>query len=536
MLVLADALDRVIGDEHSAEMASFSRASIADHEQDQRIDAADHLIDGLRDGTLAYLRRTGDPAVLTVLLRRRPALYARIVYYVTSAALSQTDASAADPATVSSSSALRGYARTLVMDKAAFADSRTRLEFGALAGTMLAHLTPDDIAQLAHWLKQGPQMPDTEISQMLGSPGTPAAAERVAEFKDHWRADRIAVLGPDLPEPLRDIATDLAARGVSPPENPGFSHWMSMDAGIASPVSAQELASMSVTDVTELVRTYSPPAHMVFRFPEYALVQQVTEDIAARPTDYSRHAAGFTDLRPGYVNAFMNGLRQAIGAHGRSNSPDGAAPALDLAWEPVLNLVASIAEKLDPGGRNAEQREDSPRSLHRGVAMLLKTALAIPDSGLSAEHADTILVILRALLNSPDPVPDDEAGDDALDPADRALNSVRGQAVAAWWPSRAGGSGSAEPRTTRRQCSWSCCRVSLTPAGKHRPRSERCMASSSRSFTPAFPAGPASILKRCWRSPAAESEIGQRDTAELPEQTPAEQVPRSGRLRRLPTG
>ena len=93
------------------------------------------------------------------------------------------------------------------MDKTAFADSRTRLEYGALVRAMLPHLTADDVAQLADWLRQGPQMSDTEISQMLGSPGAPAAAEHVARFKDHWRADRIAVLGPDLPEPLRDIAS-----------------------------------------------------------------------------------------------------------------------------------------------------------------------------------------------------------------------------------------------------------------------------------------------------------------------------------------
>ena len=52
----ADALDRVIGDQTGAEAASFMRASIADHEQDQHIDAADHLINGLRDCALSYLR------------------------------------------------------------------------------------------------------------------------------------------------------------------------------------------------------------------------------------------------------------------------------------------------------------------------------------------------------------------------------------------------------------------------------------------------------------------------------------------------
>jgi hypothetical protein len=195
---------------------------------------------------------------------------------------------------------------------------------------MLSYLEPSDVAQLAGWIRRGPPMGDAEISQMLGSPAAPAAAEHVARFKDHWRADRIAILGPDLPEPLREVASDLAARGASAPEHPDFSHWMTVEPVVESPMSAQELASMTVTDVTELVRAYRPPAHMVLRFPEYALVQQVTEEVAARPAEYPHHK-------------------------------DGAAPALDVSWDPVLNLAASIAEQPDPGGRNTEQQEDSPR-------------------------------------------------------------------------------------------------------------------------------------------------------------------------------
>jgi len=521
VLVLADALDHVIGDEHSADMASFSRASIAAHEQDQHTDAADHLIDGLRDSTLAYLRRTGDLALLTALLRRRSALYTRIAYYVTSAVLSETDTSPADPAAVPRSAALRGYARTLLMNKTAFADSRTRLEYGALTRTMLAHLVPDEVAQLADWLRQGPQMSDAEISQMLDSPGRPAAAEHVTGFKDHWRADRIAVLGPDLPEPLRDIAADLATRSVSPPEHPGFSHWMSLEQGIESPVSAQELASMSVTDVTDLVRAYRPPVHMVFRFPEHALAQQITEDIVARPAEYSRHAASFTDLQRGYVSAFLNGLRQAIEAHGRNRSADRAA--LDLDWEPVLSLAAGIAGKPDPGGRNGEQPEDSPRWLHRSVAMLLKTALATSDSGLSAPYADTTLAILRTLLDSPDPVPDDEAGDEALDPADRALNSVRGQAVsclvafAGWWPRLGGTEEDAPPGFLE------------LLSGELDPGRETSIAVRTvyGQFFPillaCLPIWTSENLEAMFGPPASEAEIDQRDT-EPPEQTPAAQL------------
>ena len=71
--------------------------------------------------------------------------------------------------------------------------------------------------------------------------------------------------------------------------------------------------------------------------------------------------------------------------------------------------------------------------------MLLKTALAARSAGLSAEHAEAILAIIQRLLGSPDPVPKDETAEDRLNPPDRALNSVRGQAACClvafsnWW-------------------------------------------------------------------------------------------------------
>lgn len=428
VLVLADALDRAIGDDASAEVASFGRASIADHDQNQHFDAADYLIDGLRDSALSYLNRTGNIAVLVALMHRRAVLHTRIAYYVLAAALSGSGDSGTDPAAAARIEALRDHARTLLTDKSAFDNSRTRLEYGILTRTMLAHLQPAEVARLAAWIRQGPPMSDAEVSRMIGSPGAPASAERIAAFRDHWRADRLGVLGPELPQPLRNIASDLAARGVSPPEHPGFSHWM-VEAAIESPLSAQELASMDVTDVTALIRAYEPPPRTISRFPEFALAQQVTEDIATRPAEYSLHAPDFARLQPGYVNAFLNGLRQAIEAHGRGRQAGVAALALEVAWDSVLNLAASIVGKPDPGGRNTEQTEDSPRWLHRGVTMLLKAALATPNSGLAARYANDLLALLGRLLESPDPLPADDSPEDALDPADRALNSVRGQAA-----------------------------------------------------------------------------------------------------------
>jgi hypothetical protein len=178
---------------------------------------------------------------------------------------------------------------------------------------------------------------------------------------------------------------------------------------------------------------------MVFRFLDQSLAQQISGDITARPSEYSLLASGIADLRPAYLNAFLEGLRQAIGTRRKNVPADRPESPLDLDWEAVLDLAASIAGMRDPGGRNAEQAEESPRWMQRSVLMLIKTALAAESSGLSAQHAEAILTIIQRLLDSPDPVPEDETADDSLNPADRALNSVRGQAVgcliafSSWW-------------------------------------------------------------------------------------------------------
>jgi hypothetical protein len=438
VLVFADALDRVVADQSSAEAANFMRASIADHEQDQHVDAADHLINGLRDCALAYLLSTGDPGVLQTLLRRTAVLSRRIVYYVAAAAVSALSGDE-DLAANSDAAVLIAYARSMALDKAAFDDPRTRLEYGALVRALLPHLAAQDIELVAEWLRQGPPMSNDEIRQMLGSAGAPAPAEEVARFRDHWRADRMALLGEDLPEPLAAIAAELVAEGVEPPEHPGFSHWTSVGGLTESPVSQQELSSMTVGEVIELARNYRPPNQWPFRFSDQPLTQQISSDIIARPGEYSLLASGFADMRQPYLTAILEGLRQAVGAPREDVAANDPENPLGMYWEPILSLLAGIADEQDPGGRNAEQPDDSPRWTHRCVLTLLKTALTARRAGLSAEHAEVILAVIRRLLDSPDPVPEDETAEDRLNPADRALNSVRGQAAgcmvafSSWW-------------------------------------------------------------------------------------------------------
>jgi hypothetical protein len=211
---------------------------------------------------------------------------------------------------------------------------------------------------------------------------------------------------------------------------------------------------MSVGDVIELARSHRPPADAIFSFAGYALAEQISENILARPQEYSQHASGFASLQPAYTGAFFNGLRQAIEVRSRQAPPDGPSPELKLAWEQVLDLAASVVGIPDPGGANAEQSADSARGQHRSVTELLKKALASPDIDLPVEHAETLLGILCRLLDSPDPSPDDETEDEAahFDPAHRALNSVRGQAIGVlmtfidWW-TRYGGTENDMPTT-----------------------------------------------------------------------------------------
>jgi hypothetical protein len=176
--------------------------------------------------------------------------------------------------------------------------------------------------------------------------------------------------------------------------------------GPLQPPAAEGHGGRIVAGVIELAGAYKPPNHMVFRFPEHALAQQNTEDTTtARPAEYSRDALGFRDLRPAYVSALLNGLREAIAAQRTRNRlpDDDAMPPHGLAWEPVLALAASIASKHDPCGRNAEQHEDSPRGPARSSHPATAGRVGVPGSCPGRDLAGGLRVLAPDVVSRADP-------------------------------------------------------------------------------------------------------------------------------------
>ena len=440
--VFIEALDQHNDDTHRLDSINFSRVSIGPHPQNQHLHGdTDPLVDGIRDAALAYMRRTGDLTVWEELSARPDALYRRIAYHI--AAVLIDDFNEADQTAPSNAPqwvvTLRVHARDTVIDEAAFADPATRLEYGQLVHTMLRHLSAQDVATLTGWVRAGPRLNEEDIQRLTGVTDESVEGAVVA-FADRWRAERLALFGPKLPELLQTVVDELASRGVEAPEYPGLNHVAFMWGTPSSPLSASSIADMPVDRVVNELAERPPAVATLFSTPESALADRVAEDIRSRPAEYAAHAEQFTSLDPLYINALLSGIRSAVADAAKQVHPDGDSASLDLAWPGLLRASIAIADLPDTGEPNALQPAYCPRWLHRSLAHMIEASLDSPAAGLTLDQADEVLAVIARLLESPDPVSADEAEDEATsDPTFRSINSVRGLALNAilafvrWW-------------------------------------------------------------------------------------------------------
>jgi hypothetical protein len=441
--VFAEALDRHADETHRLNLINFSRVSIAAHPQNHNLHGdTDPLIDGLRDAALGYLRRTGDLSILDELAARPDAIYRRIAYYVATALTSEQDTTSPPPRPdirPDSVRPLHTRARDMVMADGAMGDASTRLEYGLLVHAMLPYLSIAEVATVTEWVRAGPQLGEDDI-QYLTDVAYESSADAVAAFADQWRAERLALFGPRLPGPLQAIMDGLTAKGVEVPEHPGLSHVTYPWTNPPSPLSAAEVAAMPVDRLIDWLSGYQPSSVTLFDTPEASLANRIVEDIRSRPTEYASHATQFATLPPLYIGGLLTGLQTAIAQSTKQTHPDGELLSLDLDWTALLDASAIIAGRPDTDEPNALHAADSPRWLHRSLAHLIETGLTVRTSGLTLDQADRILAVISRLLESPDPLPVDEAEDEATsDPTSRSINSVRGLAMhsimafISWW-------------------------------------------------------------------------------------------------------
>lgn len=408
--LLCDLLDKAIwlfwrcNDDQSPEDYSSSwRPAVEDHPQNLRHTIKDALVTAVRDAAELLVRsgRATVEEVVDVLEGRCWKVLRRIALHVLRVFSDQAYTLAA----------------ARLMDQSLFDDVGLRHEYVLLLREHFPHLRPKDQAKILEWVEEGPeQLRESETSRQ-------PSEEEVARYREIWQRDRLAWIGPEnLPAKWRGYYNQLVEKHGEP-EHPEFPVYMESGwIGPTSPKTADELKSMSVTEIVEFLKTWKPPTDNWWRPSPEGLGRELESIIAEDPERFAGEASAFKGLDPTYVRALFSGLRDAL-------KKDRA-----FDWEPVLTLCEWVlSQPREIPGRRVQKMEADPDWgwTRKAIADLFSAGLESRRNAIPIDFRKRMWAILRPLTDDPDPRPEHEQcyGGSNMDPLTFSINTTRGMAM-----------------------------------------------------------------------------------------------------------
>lgn len=358
-------------------------------------DDRDKFVTALRDAAAAVADSVGVTAVVEVLDGYDPAIFSRISLHL----LSQyPDSDLVE--------------RRLTSPKI-FADPEVDREYGVLLRQEYANLA--EPAQEA-------------ISALIDLGSDHDASE---DYIERWRFRQLARLGGHLPDRYRAGFEVLVAKYGPPADEDADNIEFAMWSGPQSPVTTDEIASMTDTGLLTLLATWRETGE--WRAPTIdGLRVQLEAAIAADAARFSRLSPHFIDLNPTYATALLTVLtRLASDKQPPSGSATSAAIPQKLAWPELLDFTQAVIDTSHSG--NGEPSENhsygaSWRGCRLHVAELL--AASMRNHVIELDYASRVLAQLVQLTEDPGPRGDRVVLDD-YDAIAEALNAVPSMALAA---------------------------------------------------------------------------------------------------------
>jgi len=360
----------------------------------------DALVDGVRDVALSLAR---DPAVgagkvCRRLLAKRSPLLRRIALYVAS------QAAAPDDAVVSE----------LLEDTNLVDRMSCRAEYAMLLEAVFPRLSSSQQTRIVEVLTTTDflqAIPEETRAQL--------SAEKKAQYSKHVERDRLQAFGTSLPDSLRPRLSALVAD-----EPPVYIDTVARF-GSPSPVSVEQMQSMSVDEILKFIDAWTPgtghhePNHE-------SLMHPLHEAARTRPAEFSSQADKWIGRDPTYVRGVIMGLSDAVTNKVRIEH-----------WTAVLQLITWVLQQKDPpesGDSDLWSGRDVGWTWTRqAVARLMERALTDKDSGLVEAEGERVWPVLNVLLQDRDPERAQSTGgdEDVHGALNVAVNSTRGIAAEA---------------------------------------------------------------------------------------------------------
>lgn len=400
--MLCDLLEEAVeSDKLGKYSGSIWRPAIEPHGQNQGTEVSDSLIDAIRDASVALVDNGVTLAtVVASLAQRQSPVFKRMVLHLASERHSQNPELAAQ----------------LAVCEDHFRDERLLHEYSRLLGAVFPVM--DDVRKnrVMGWIGSGPAVQDSFAGD----------DEERRRSKIYWQARRLAWIRDNLDDEWKKRYAAIIDE-VGELEHPDLTSYTTTWMGPRSPVSGEELGSLSTEAIAQYVKSWQPSGDP--RAPdEEGLAQTLEALVAGTPDEFVKSSASFLEAPARYVSAVLRGLSQAV----RDER------ALD--WAATIGLMSRIGDRKSDDPEWKSTLQDSIRLLQTGMQ----------DDLIDIRLRKAVWTIIDVAADDSDPTPDT---DSKLvgDPSIRSTSTVRGNALHAvvtyslWVYRSVTGTGQAEP-------------------------------------------------------------------------------------------
>jgi len=402
--LLCDLLEKAIklsklqdSDETTEDYSSIWHPTIEGHSQDIGKAISNILVIGVRDSAelLVRSRKATVKDVVSVLEERRYKVFHRIALHILRVFSDQAMELMADRLT----------------NQSIFNNRTLWHEYALLMKECFGQLKPEEQTKLLRLI-------DTGHEVKMGRD-----AKYSKEDYERWQLERLAFIGfYNLPENWQKRYRVLVDR-YGEPEHQDFRwpkeiRWV----GPFSPKTSKELKAMSVEDIVNFLKTWSPHKNSFDTPSPEGLGRVLSSVVAEAPEVFASKAELFQGLDPTYVRAFVSGLQSSLKNDKIFN------------WEPVLKLCRWVLNQpREIEGRHVNLMEADPDWgwTRKAIADLLFTGFDDIQGSIPIRLREKSWDVLKPLTEDPNPTADEENqyGGTNIDLASFSINTTRGEAM-----------------------------------------------------------------------------------------------------------
>lgn len=295
-------------------------------------------------------------------------------------------------------------------------------EYVLLARAAFATLPTQAQEHILAWGHNGPPLEryKARIEELTGSAPT---QDMIDSYIRDWRSKQFNAFRTEVPAHLLDQHTWL--RELRPvEEDDEFESLIKVQTGSVSPLSSDDLMSMSIEDIAEFLNSWTPTDIILGESTE-GLANQLSEVVAATPERFANGAESFEGIDAVYLAVLFQGWEKA------------AKQSQTFAWQPVLNFCVRVLERTLALEKLSNSSDPTNSWTRANIARLLQTGFG-QQSEIPFELRTLAWRALQVLTNDADPTEQteqkygviaDRTAVSSWEPSTLAINTVRGIAM-----------------------------------------------------------------------------------------------------------